>query len=923
MAVTLKRALWILALLGVLAGVFIWRQEPTREMPAWAGADLQRGPRSVLVVTVDTTRADHLQPYGATNVATPTFQGLAQQGILFQHAYSVSPITLVAHTSIFSGLYPPQHGVRNNGIHYVAEETATLAERLSAEGYRTAAFVSAAVLEKRYGLDQGFELYDDDLSRGGNRRSPRMVPDRPAGVTVDAAVQWLDGLGSDEKFFVWVHCYDPHAAYSPPPPFRDQYRERLYDGEIAYMDQQIGRLLQHPRLRGDQDLVITVLGDHGESLGEHGEQTHAILAYDSTLRVPWILKISGGPQGIAFNEPVSQVDLVPTLLDILGLVPEHELPGRSALQVGSGSIRDRPILYSETYLPYYTYGWAKLKVLRRGFQKYIEAPTPELYDLKRDPYELSSQIDLSSGEAHDMARDLREFLAELGDSEREVTLALDSEAADKLRSLGYLAVSSSAPEQQARPDPKDVVDLHVGLERSRQLIRDRLFPQAEGQLRAVLHRDPNNLAALVELASAYDLQGKTEEGVTVVQQGLGLDPNNPRLHLQLAGFEAERGNREQAVRLCDAALELDPRFIEAKIQKGIYLHQMRDFSASQEVLEKALEEHPDHPRLNAFYARIVEVRAGELEAARSRLEAALARDPYLVAGYRILGEVLNRLGDARGAVAVYQAGLEHTPDDPELHARLGLLLADLGGGAETERHLNEAIRLSPEFRADLHAARGGWLAEQGRLEEAQKEYQRVLEVQPDHPGARNNRAVAHYQTGRQDEAVAELEAVIAQFPEHADSYNNLAAIAIHRREWKTAERRARQALQHDPKMAEAWNNLGVGLEEQQDLTAAESAYRKALELSEGYWQARFNLGVLLRKSRREREAEAAFLKVLEVVPTMSEAHLELGDLYAGPLQDPNAARNHWNAVLRSAPGHPRAEEIRRRLVDTAGPGSGP
>ncbi len=918
---TLKRLLLAITAVVAVAGLYSWWQgaerQKTAETTAWAGQELERGPRSVLVVTVDTTRADRLQPYGAENVATPHLQELARQGVLFQHAYSVSPITLVAHTSIFSGLYPPQHGVRNNGIHYVPEEIPTLAEELAEEGYRTAAFVSAAVLEKRYGLDQGFELYDDDLSQGGNRRSPRMVPDRPAGITVDSALGWLNGLGDEEPFFAWVHFYDPHAVYSPPPPFRDLYRERLYDGEIAYMDQQIGRLLEHPRLRADQDLVVTVLGDHGESLGEHGEQTHAILAYDSTLRIPWILRTSGGPRGVTFNEPVSQVDLVPTLYDILGLEIPDELPGRSVWGVGKTLPRDRPVLYSETYLPYYTYGWAKLKVLRKGFWKYIEAPTPELYDLKRDPSELSSQIEHSPGEAHDLARDLRELLESMGDAERETSLALDSEAADKLRSLGYLAVSSQVSEQQDRPDPKDMVDLHVGLERARQLLRDRLFAQAERQLRSVLQRDPNNLAALVELATAYDHQGKVDEGVAVVEQALALDPNNPRLHLQLAGFEAQRGDREQSVRLCEAALELDPRFIEAKIQKGIYLHQMRRFAESRDALRAALEEHPEHPRLNAFYARLVEARTGRLEAAKKRLEEALARDPFLVAGYRILGEVQNRLGDAQGAVDTYRAGLEHIPDDPDLHARLGLLLADLGGGTETERHLSEAIRLSPVFRADLHAARGGWLAEHGRLEEAQLEYEKVLEMEPDHPGARNNRAVAYYQTGRQEEAIAELEAVIARFPEHADSYNNLAAIAIHRRDWKTVERRARQALDRDPTMAEAWNNLGVGLEEQNDADGAEAAYRKALELTAEYWQARFNLGVLLRKSRRHQEAEASFQQVLERVPTLSDAHLELADLYAGPLEDVAAARVHWNAVLRSAPGHPRAEELRRRLVDTA------
>ena len=283
------------AALAIIANV-LWRSSRSESSP---GFDVTPEERPVLLITVDTTRADRLEPYGAEQIATPRLQELADQGIVFDNAASAAPITLPAHTSIMTGLYPFQHGVRNNGLQYVPDDMETLAERLYREGYRTGAFVSAAVLERRYGLDQGFEVYDDDLSTGTNR-AERAVADRPGNAVVDSAVSWLDSLGEDENYFAWVHFYDPHAAYSPPPPFRDEYRGRPYDGEIAFMDQQIGRLLDHPRVRGGDKSsapIIVVLGDHGESLGEHGEQTHAILAYDSTLRIPFILKIPGGPAG--------------------------------------------------------------------------------------------------------------------------------------------------------------------------------------------------------------------------------------------------------------------------------------------------------------------------------------------------------------------------------------------------------------------------------------------------------------------------------------------------------------------------------------------------------------------------------------------------------------------------------------------------
>ncbi|MEO1367598.1 MAG: sulfatase, partial [Acidobacteriota bacterium] len=372
---------------------------------------VDRGRRSLVLLTLDTTRADHLAPYGG-DVPVPALAELARTGVVYEEAYAVAPITLVAHASLLTGLWPPQAGVRNNGIHAAGDELVTLAERLRGRGYRTGAFVSAAVLERRYGLDQGFETYDDDLS-SGLRRLPRMVPDRPAGATVDAALAWLDGLGGSERFFLWVHFYDPHAPYLPPSPHREAWPGRPYAGELAYLDAEIGRLLGHPRLRpGDGAPVTAVIGDHGESLGEHGEQTHALLVHDATLHVPFFLRWPGGPEGARVRGPVSQVDVLPTLLDLLGLKAPPDLPGSSVVPGSRRAQSDarRPI-YAETYLPHYTYGWSKLRSLRRGPLKLIAADGGvELYDLRLDPRELSDVAEQQTGAAHDLSRDLSELM---------------------------------------------------------------------------------------------------------------------------------------------------------------------------------------------------------------------------------------------------------------------------------------------------------------------------------------------------------------------------------------------------------------------------------------------------------------------------------------------------------------------------------
>ncbi|MEM6796950.1 MAG: sulfatase, partial [Acidobacteriota bacterium] len=245
----LKAALAAACLLGACA------EKPVPQ-PAARPAPVERQARPLLLVTLDTTRADFLQPYGADHVATPTLLRLAREGVLFEQTLAVAPITLVAHTSLLTGLYPPRHGVRNNGIHRADPSLETLPETLGRAGYRSAAFVSASVLEKRYGLDQGFEHYDDDLSTGTDRR-PRVVPDRPATATVNAALQWLEQAGDADRFFLWVHFYDPHAAYTPPAPYRDRYRDDLPAGEIAYMDAELGRLLEHPSLA---DAAVAVIG---------------------------------------------------------------------------------------------------------------------------------------------------------------------------------------------------------------------------------------------------------------------------------------------------------------------------------------------------------------------------------------------------------------------------------------------------------------------------------------------------------------------------------------------------------------------------------------------------------------------------------------------------------------------------------------
>ena len=881
----------LIAVAVVLAAYSMWREEPSADGIARQG-------RPVVLITLDTLRADHLEPYGA-EFKTPFFSRFAQDAVVFEQAFSVAPITLVAHTSMMTGLYPPQHGVRNNGMHTAVEELETLAERLSEAGWHTGAFVSAAVLEDRYGLDQGFDVYDDDLSTSVDRRR-HTVPDRPASATIDSALQWLDTVPAGERFFLWLHLYDPHAPYMAPAEHREKHPDRPYVAEVSYVDAQLERLMEHPRLAVDEERdapLVAIMGDHGESLGEHGEQTHALLAYDATLHIPFMLKIPGGPVG-RVAEPVGQVDLMPTLLDALGLdsriAGERESLGRSLLPAMAGHGIPRVPFYSETYLPHYTYGWAKLKVYRVGGFKWIDAPRPELFELSKDPRELTNVVDQRSGLAHDMARDLAALEARLG-PELEHTQTLDSESREKLRSLGYLAIADApARNDDNAADPKEMVSIHVALERARHLKDNGLFDLAETQLRGALERDPVNLALLGELADNLIQQGRFEEAGNHLQHALQLAPASAAFYLRLAALEAHRNRLTEALALADTALELAPDMIEAQIEKASVLQRLGRPDAVRALMAESLSQAPDHARLLLAHAVMVEMSGRDWPGAEKRLRRAVEVDPFLAPAWGRLGEVLELSRRFDDAVQAYESGLKRRPYDVQLNTRLGLLLARRGS-EQAEGPLREALRLTPKPRSDLFMALGGWLQDRGRDGEAEQLYARWVDAGASTPLERNNQAIAYFGLGRLAEARALLEDLVRDYPSHVDALSNLAAVAAQQQDWAAAEQYARDAVKLGPRLADPWNTLGLALSGLGRADEAGAAFEKALELDPAYWRARLNLGDVLLELGDSRAAERAFLAVVEQSPSVREAHRKLWHLYEGPLADPAKAEHHRKA----------------------------
>jgi choline-sulfatase len=576
---------------------------------------------NVLVITIDTLRADRLGCYGFGLAHTPAIDRLADEGVRCTDVASSAPITLPAHCSIMTGLYPPAHGVRDNGNYALGTEAVTLAERLRAVGYRTGAFVSAAVLTRRYGLDQGFDVYDDDL--WSEDEPPLfMVRERPAPRTTDRALAWLDDWRKSARgapFFLWVHFFDPHQPYTHRSPDLAALAPTPYDAEIAEADRGVGRLVEWLRHEGLLDDTLVVLtADHGESLDEHGEPTHGVFVYDATIRVPLIWHL---PRVFAarttYAGPVRHIDIVPTVLAALGMPGGDSTQGTSLLSALQGRTPPPDLAqYSEARLAEEGFGMAPLFGLRHGGRKWIQAPHPELYDLRHDPHELTN---LYPGDAS-AAQPLEEELASVtADSARRAIAAptrqIDRETEEMLRALGYLAPPEQRAEMAGR-DPKDGMPLYNKLQDARQLVQLERFDAAGTLLGEVLVDAPENVTARNLLAYVAVKRGDFDEAGRQYAASLAYQPRQHRVHDALGGLAIRRGDLDESERCFRRALELAPSDLEAMSNLGFVAAVRGDDAGAQAWYERAIAIDPTYPHVHRrladlFYDRQDWVRALE------------------------------------------------------------------------------------------------------------------------------------------------------------------------------------------------------------------------------------------------------------------------------------------------------------------------
>ena len=559
-------------------------------------------PPDIILISIDTLRADRLGSYGHGEASTPTLDALARQGILFEQVSAPTPLTLPSHATLFTGLIPPHHGVRDNLGFRLPDSAETLAERLAAVGYQTAAFVSAAVLSPAGGLDQGFEHYDDQLPGGvRNRGLGIRLPERYAELTLAAALEWMRAAAPDRPAFVFVHLYDPHSPYVKALPGAE---DSSYDGEIAHVDRELGRLFQALDAEDRwKDRVTLVTADHGESLGEHGESTHALLVYEATLRVPLILHGAGGA-GSRRADPVGLVDVAPTLLALAG-APAAPGDGRSLLEAPAGERS----LYFESLFPRLRFGWAELRGVRRGPFKWIQAPHPELYDLASDPGETHNLREAEKSRA----RDLSEVLQALIREEHSAASPVSPERREALESLGYLsAPSTGEPADAQRPDPKDRIAVYEELKGAMQAIFTGRLPEA---LRRFAALEPEMRSSPVFYQRWGDLATRAADMPLAMQcyrKSLELAPDGTRVRLNLGVALYGAGARQLALDQFRLLLQQEPDHAAAHLYSGIVIGEQRgDLAAALTHLREFLRLAPDHPQAETARRAIKALGGGE------------------------------------------------------------------------------------------------------------------------------------------------------------------------------------------------------------------------------------------------------------------------------------------------------------------------
>lgn len=696
--------------------------------PSW-------GRYNVLVITGDTLRSDHLGCYGYKNIRTPVIDELARNGVRFADVISSVPLTLPSHANIFTSTYPPFNQVRDNGNNKLDDSALTLAEIFKNRGYETAAFVSTYVLNGRFGLNQGFEVYDDVRED----QNPKVVirhmdGERTADKTTTAAIGWLRRR-SPKPFFMWVHYYDPHSTYNPPLPFREKYKDNPYDGEIAFMDSQIGRLLNEFKRQGILEKTLIVFAsDHGEGLGEHKESGHAVFVYDTTLKVPLIfIAPKLFPKNKVIRGQARLADVAPTILDLLNVRKPKTFQGKSLASYIKGKKEfDGLDAYSESLYANNHYKWSPLLAYRTREWKYIRSSKPELYHITEDPNELVNLADARPDIADNLDLRLKEFLLEVSSADaKDTSVEMDEATREKLMSLGYIQGTEEAASDE--PVPIEMVEIMEKINLHVRQANEGMMTEAIQGFKEVLERDPNNAEVYIHLGNVHRELGKYDEAIGYFKKALSFTPDETKIHDGLGNVYKSMGMVDKAFEEFKKADELDPENPSHLNNLGWVHQQKLEIDRAIAYYDRALA--LDNEMATTIANRAICYRIqGKVRLALAELKKAIQLDPDLAFAYAELGSCFAILGDLDTAMKACLKAIEIDPRSVDGYNNLGVILQRKGQPSKALESFMKALQYQP-WNPVIYVNVGNSYLMLQDPQKAKEFYEKALEISPNNPQA--------------------------------------------------------------------------------------------------------------------------------------------------------------------------------------------
>jgi arylsulfatase A-like enzyme/Flp pilus assembly protein TadD len=660
-----------------------------------AGASPEKDPLNVLLVTIDTLRPDRLSCYDREHIQTPHIDRLAQRGALFLKAFAHTPTTLPSHTNILLGTTPLYHGVHDNQNFIVRDEFLTLAEHLKEVGYATAAFVGAFPLDSRFGLTQGFDVYDDNY--GSKNYQEFSYLERPAGVVIQKALDWLENRSS--PWFLWIHCFDPHQQYNPPEPFKTRYKDNPYNGEVAYVDHELGKLFSYLEKNRVEDKTLVIFtGDHGESLGQHGESTHGYFAYNSTLWIPLIISLPG-MKPVIVDQHVCHVDIYPTVCAILDMpVPDfcQGISLESSIRGKKTKNLDSRAIYFESLYPYYNRGWAPLTGIIQKEAKYVDSPIPELYDLEKDFDEQENRAEEENLAPHRKA--LENLLEEQSYSGKvAASKKADRETMERLKSLGYLSSPQTSPKENftQEDDLKVLLPYQNQLQKAMGMYHKGNIDEGIDVLQNIIRERKDFDQAYAYLATLYKVKKNYKKAVEVLREGYRNCPTSYKVITTFGIFLTEVRQYDAAIQILQEGLALidyDPDLWNylgvAHWRKGALDEALRAFDKSLSL------DHNYSIALNntgsVYLSKyLADKNRLDLDRAIQNFERAIQLDPGYASAYNGLGAAYSQSGNIDGAIRSWEKAIGINPDLGFSLYNLGLAYLRRGDKAKALEYLNE------------------------------------------------------------------------------------------------------------------------------------------------------------------------------------------------------------------------------------------